>query len=322
MKDKGLLLVFISDYKENASVSKYKVKREGEEDLWFEGAQTNDAPVKYLLLRALEEGSPIRKIICIVSQKVEDKGYKEFQSMVSDHIGGSEELKAVYSGQPMDFHTVRYPEDEEKISDRAAQVYRQIAAEDCIGGENGARVYIDYTGGLRDINFLMTAIIRYLEYRGASCREIVYSSFNRDNREKNEICSLGCIYDMYQLLNGVQQFVDTGNAELLSSQEEAQNSRQNQGKTWRTEYFYGPFYDQLVMRDFKEFVERLKAGDQDMRDTYPLLEQSEADRFWKLKDYMKTPQEKKAVDRLIAFLKRHYGGVPREIIHPYTDKKM
>lgn len=183
----------------------------------------------------------------------------------------------------MDFHTVRYPEDEEKISDRAAQVYRQIAAEDCIGGENGARVYIDYTGGLRDINFLMTAIIRYLEYRGASCREIVYSSFNRDNREKNEICSLGCIYDMYQLLNGVQQFVDTGNAELLSSQEETQNSRQNQGKTWRTEYFYGPFYDQLVMRDFKEFVERLKAGYQDMRDTYPLLEQSEADRFRKLK---------------------------------------
>lgn len=88
MKDKGLLLVFISDYKENASVSKYKVKREGEEDLWFEGAQINDVPVKYLLLRALEEGSPIRKIIGIVSQKVEDKGYKEFQSMVNNHIGG------------------------------------------------------------------------------------------------------------------------------------------------------------------------------------------------------------------------------------------
>ncbi len=109
---------------------------------------------------------------------------------------------------------------------------------------------------------------------------------------------------------------------LEFSQEEAQKSRQNQGKTWRTEYFYGPFYDQLVMRDFKEFVERLKAGYQAMRDTYPLLEQSEADRFRKLKDYMKTPQEKKAVDRLIAFLKRYYGGVPRKIIHPYTGKKM
>lgn len=61
----------------------------------------------------------------------------------------------------------------------------------------------------------MTAIIRYLEYHGISCKEIVYSSFNKNDSEKNQIYSLNCIYSMYQLLNGVEQFVSTGNAELL-----------------------------------------------------------------------------------------------------------
>ena len=36
MEERGLLLLFISDYKKNASVSKYKVRREGSELLWFE----------------------------------------------------------------------------------------------------------------------------------------------------------------------------------------------------------------------------------------------------------------------------------------------
>ena len=82
MEERGLLLLFISDYKKNASVSKYKVRREGSEPLWFEGAQTNDAPVKYLLSKGLEDGNKIEKIICIVSQKVEKEGYEEFKSMI------------------------------------------------------------------------------------------------------------------------------------------------------------------------------------------------------------------------------------------------
>lgn len=438
MEERGLLLLFISDYKKNASVSKYKVRREGSEPLWFEGAQTNDAPVKYLLSKGLEDGNKIEKIICIVSQKVEKEGYEEFKSMVNGYIREKEVLNAAYGKQEPEYHKIEYPEDEAEISDRAAQVYRQIAAEDCIGGENRAKVYIDYTGGLRDINFLMTAIIRYLGYHGVTCKEIVYSSFNRDDKEKNEIYSLSCIYDMYQLLNGVEQFVNTGNADLLSAcycreddsstrdllkqivsfshamslcdvrdvdgimdrlcagldqfdageakgsffsvmfgdltslirkklyiekdgmysyprlirwcldnnmvqqaltlyiekmpeyycsqgllkfSEEVQKDKKNQGQTWRTEFFYGPFYDQFVMWDLKCFVGRLRDGHRAMQDVYPLIDQFTAKEFGKLKDYMNTPEEKKAVDRLVDFLKKHYGGVRRDIIYPYTGKR-
>lgn len=443
MEEKGLLLVFISDYKDGAKTGRYKGERGDGTQWWFEGAQTNDAPVKYLISKALEDHHKIEKIICIVSKKVRDKGFEEFQRMVNDYIHSSKELEAAYGGRQIDFCPVDYPESEDAISVRASEVYKKIAAADCIGGEDGAKIYIDYTGGLRDINFLMTAIIRYLEYHGVSCQEIVYSSYNRDDTDKNRIYSLRCIYDMYQLLNGVEQFVDTGNAELLQacyhdegdrdanelleqiirfshamslcdvgnvdktmdqlcqsldrfdakadkgsffsvmfgdltsiirkklyiergraysypqlirwcldnnmvqqaltlyvekmpefycnegivefSQEEEKykKNRKNPGMAWRTEFFYGPFYDQLVMPELKKFRERLKTGCEAMTKECPMTETLEAKKFRKLKTYMETEKEKAAIDLLVKYLEKYYkGGVPGNITMPYTGEKV
>ena len=293
------------------------------------------------------------------------------------------------------------------------------------------------------MNFLMTAIIRYLEYHGVSCEEIVYSSYDRDHPVNNKIYSLRCIYDMYQLLNGVEQFVDTGNAELLQScygdeeesgtkelleqivsfshamslcdvrnvdqimeklceslddfdakedkgsffsvmfgdltsiirrklyiekgrgysyprliqwcldnnmvqqaltlyiekmpefycsqgllqfsEEEAQKSKKNKkslGQSWRTEYFYGPFYDQFVMPELRRFNISLKEAYQALKNTYPLIESFGPRDFRKLKSYMKTQEEKKAVDRLTAFLGKSYGKTAVEIYYPDTGEKV
>lgn len=445
MGQRGLLLAFISEYRAGNKTEKYKVKREDGKEEWFEGTQTNDAPVKYLLSKALEDNNKIEKIICIVSQKVREEGYEEFKSMVNDYIQSREELKTAYEGQEITYQDIDYPESEDEISVRASEVYRKIAAADCIGGEDGAKIYIDYTGGLRDINFLMTAIIRYLEYHGVSCREIVYSSYNRDDKSKNKIYSLICIYDMYQLLNGVEQFIDTGNAELLEacyhheddadtkellkqivsfshamslcdvrdvdkimdglcvsldqfdakedkgsffsvmfgdltsiirkklyierggtysypkliqwcldnnmvqqaltlyiekmpefycnegilefSKEEAEKNKNKKslGQTWKTEFFYSSFYDQLIMPELKCFGSRLKSGYESMKGKYPaqfLPEQLEAREFLQLKAYMATEDEKKAVDRLVRFLKRTYERTLRDILLPYTGKRM
>jgi len=53
-----------------------------------------------------------------------------------------------------------------------------------------------------------------MEYRNIECRRIVYGNYQSD-RSKQEILSLDCVYDMFQLLNGVDQFMRTGNAERL-----------------------------------------------------------------------------------------------------------
>ncbi|MCI8837816.1 MAG: hypothetical protein HFG74_07095 [Hungatella sp.] len=218
MGKKGLLLVFISDYKEGNEPEEYRVHGdEGAASWQIEGTQTNDAPVKYLISKALKDDNKIEKIICMVSEKVREKGFEQFECMVNAYIQSSEELKTAYRGEKITFVPIGYPESKEDISDRAAEVYKEIASAGCIGGEYGAGIYIDYTGGLRDMNFLMTGIIRYLEYRGVSCEEIAYSYRDFKDKSKNRIYSLKCIYSMYQLLNGVAQFVDTGNAELLQT---------------------------------------------------------------------------------------------------------
>ena len=104
---------------------------------------------------------------------------------------------------------------------------------------------MDCTGGLRDTTFLMIMIIRYLEYHGMPCKEVVYSkmplrkkvqtavkvgnpvskesqsankeiqSVQKETQPAGEICQVNNVYRMFQLLNGVDQFTRTGNADLL-----------------------------------------------------------------------------------------------------------
>ena len=73
---------------------------------------------------------------------------------------------------------VHIPESEE----RYLYIYKKV--EEKLGlnmkpensGEKTERIiYIDYTGGLRDSSLFMIALIRYLEFRGIICKDIIYS---------------------------------------------------------------------------------------------------------------------------------------------------
>ena len=55
----------------------------------------------------------------------------------------------------------------------AAHIFRSIAEN---LSEEDKNIYIDYTGGMRDISFLMTAVIQFLEFSGHPCKKIVYSN--------------------------------------------------------------------------------------------------------------------------------------------------
>lgn len=217
MSRKGFLLLFLSQYrKENKEIKeeKYFVNDSDGQEIYFWGTQTNDAPVKYLIDQAAKNDVIIQKIACIVTDKVRNEGdYDQFQCMVNQYIQDDEHLKRFYQNQQIKYCEINYGDEIKEAENRAAYIYQQIISDKCFGNASDEYVYIDYTGGLRDISFLMTLIIRYLEYRRISCKKIVYSQKNTDS--PNRIYSMDYIYDMFQLLNGVDQFVRTGNAELL-----------------------------------------------------------------------------------------------------------
>lgn len=214
---KGILILFLSEYKKGDKLF-YKVEEStNDKTEGFQGIETNDAPVKYLLHCAKSNGDLIQKVIYIVTKKVKDKNNdKDFQNMVNQYIVNDEELRDVYQQVKIEFCPVDYSETIQKTPERAFQIYSQFS--NYLLTEENASVYIDYTGGLRDTSFLMTVIIRYMEYQDITCKKIVYS-----NKFDKMIYSIDCVYDMFQLLNGVDQFVRTGNAELLQECYEKEN---------------------------------------------------------------------------------------------------
>lgn len=201
------LILFLSEYKKTAEEIQYVIPQE---DGKVEGSQTNDAPVKYLLLRAAKEGNPINEIICIASDNVRkvkifenetalsrfEKYITEFNNSIVEQ-GASDELE------------IKVIEYAENTDININKMYSELCGM-FEGSDECQNVYIDYTGGLRDINFLMIMFVRYFEFNNINCKALVYSNY-----QKKAICEITNMYSIYQMINGVNQFVSTGNVDEL-----------------------------------------------------------------------------------------------------------
>lgn len=236
------LLLFLSDYKVGSEEADYRYVN-GE---IYKGKQTNDAPIECLLkmalaksagLEDLKSGSKLKfgqdkklYILCITSYKVmtgEGKtAWVNFQDTIrklqEKYIEKDEECKRNpveiipipydYRGEGDNY--TQFSEEEEDTNRMAQRIFGDISAKLT---ENGiSDVYVDYTGGMRDISFLMTTIVRYLEFEGINCQKIVYSQYSRDNSDYNRIRDITYIYEMFQMINGVNEFVTTGRANTLN----------------------------------------------------------------------------------------------------------
>lgn len=217
------LLLFLSDYKSNSR----------KEDYYYDGnkkpvtgMQTNDAPVKYLLEMALEKLELGKKlyILCITSYKVmkdsneyELNDHEEYQNLTmwqyfTTRIVNDEQCEAIpipYDYKEGETGFTKLSEEDEDTNQMAQRIFGEIS--DKLEENHISDVYVDYTGGLRDINFLMTTITRYLEFMGINCQKVVYSQF-----QNKKIYDITYIYEMFQMINGVNEFVTTGNATALN----------------------------------------------------------------------------------------------------------
>lgn len=236
MDYENVLLLFLSVYipkkKEDGTEKGYKYKYDnkenGKEEI-FNGRQTNEAPVNCLISLAEADAKihnrkkAFDKILCIGTKEVFEN--KAWEGKTTYQLF-EERLKAYCKKQNInsDFEICRIEynmKDEEKndptTERRAMYIYGQIS--DALNIKSPEKkktyVYVDYTGGFRDISFLMTSIIRYLEFADIECKKIVYSNLSKSDESKNRIYELNCIYDMYQMINGVSEFVSTGNAVQL-----------------------------------------------------------------------------------------------------------
>ena len=204
----GIIVFFLSpDNDKLAEPIEYYV--ENNKTLSFKGIQSTDASIQYLLWKAAHDEAPVNKIITIVSNEVKEKTWGDFQKRVKNWLS-EEKLRKDYEGRRIEFLPIEYDEILDDTFKLAGNVYRQLSKY-IFESDEKASVYLDYTGGFRDVSFLMVTIMRYLEYHEVPCKEVVYAHWKKPTR----ICSMNNIYEMFQLLNGVDQFTRTGNADLL-----------------------------------------------------------------------------------------------------------
>jgi len=119
-------------------------------------------------------------------------------------------------GGAIKFEKITYKETEEKynLEDLAKDIYNDVLK---IIRENTIKeVYIDYTGGLRDINYLIITIVRFLKFINVDCKEIIYSKQANKGVGKGRLYKLSYVQNIDDIVSAMSEFINTGNAYELS----------------------------------------------------------------------------------------------------------
>ena len=191
----------------------------GNEAPWVECIQTNEAPIKDVLLTL--NGQPLDAVFCLVSDKVggratgsdnvtvwEGKNSTASKSYTSEMNFFLEERLPSINKDPklqdvlrepltpdifrkVKFHEYKDDPSEESIHatvelESAIQKYMEHETDkngNALSMEN-CYIYADITGGKRTANMAISAALQLLQYGGAKLQRVVYSDFDRDRKAK------------------------------------------------------------------------------------------------------------------------------------------
>jgi len=211
-KSAGIILV-LSKYNARSILQDYTPQNE-EENI-YKGIQTNDAPVQYLIDEAFISGYDLKRVLCITTHEVETPNkegicaLERFTDLVKTYV------RSVWETD-IDVQNISYREGTEE-GKKYYNFYKDLNEK--TEGLNSA--YVDYTGGLRDTSFLMVVAIRFLEYKGIKCEKVIYSDYFS---EKKQLKDLKEIYGLFQMINGMNQFLESGTTRQLDDLFDAENT--------------------------------------------------------------------------------------------------
>ena len=197
---KNILLLFLSPVKPNDDIKFVNVAGAGVKN-------SNEPAVLYLA----QKNITLDKIFIFASEMI--------RQPVANYLEGGEPithlnffLKRLEEFLPgVETFIFNY---DEKISDDAklksvAEMANKI--QEFAGGEE-TFLHVDLTGGMRDINMMMLDLTRLLEYSGLKIGTLVYSDLG-----KKKVEELRNIYDLFQLIAGVEEFVNFGSVKALKN---------------------------------------------------------------------------------------------------------
>ena len=204
----NILLMFLSDIKfKNGEVQKTHYTNLDGEDTHA----TNESAVRYLLKNNSAE---LSKIFIIASKAVRENipdcpeeitHWEYFKKRVKKFLPDAENFITVHE----------YDEDSSGAENlkSVADVAKKI--QNFAARNNGEVIlHTDLTGGMRHINMMMLDIIRLLEYSGVKIGKIIYSNYNQQ-KKVGTVEEVKNIYDLFQLISGVEEFINFGSVKVL-----------------------------------------------------------------------------------------------------------
>ena len=209
-KNAGIFLV-LSAYNARSTCSDYNVVSDSstvsEDSCTYKGIQTNDAPVQHLIDEVYRSGYNLKKIVCITTPKVLDSSagdgisnYERFQNLAKKYA------ESVWNETGIEITNIVY--NNETDSPDYDKFYKDLNEE----SGNLDAFFVDYTGGLRDMSFLMVVAIRFLEFKNIECKKVIYSDFFSSPKK---IKCLDSVYNLFQMINGMNEFVSSGTTRQL-----------------------------------------------------------------------------------------------------------
>ena len=177
------IILYLSAYNEkNRALISYECPNGGS----VEGAQTNDAPVKYLLGKHPD----ISEILCLVTPEAEEKAWGHFQAVVQQ---ARSEARC---------RRISIPKGKDFAQDILPEVLSMT--------EKGDEIFLETTGGFRDAVMYLLLISRALSYAGVKTAGAVYSHFG-----DRKITDAMPIIRLFDLIGGMQEAASFGNVRTL-----------------------------------------------------------------------------------------------------------
>lgn len=206
---KNILLLFLSDVK----VIGGKISAARYENVKGESTQTtNESAFRYLLQKF-----PLDKIFIFASKKVrgEIKGYRDEDGKPQTHLAFTLARFKEFLPDADCYSVFDYDEDG---SDNDNLKFIAKMAEEVQNFAEGEEIilHVDLTGGMRHVNMMMLELTRLLEYSRMKVGKVLYSNY-KGKETPGTVEEIQNIYDLFQLIAGVEEFVNFGSVKALTS---------------------------------------------------------------------------------------------------------
>lgn len=167
------------------------------------GTQTNEAATKYLIKNLADNQERLDKVIAITSCEAKKDALEVFRK-------GIELFCADKYFMPEIITADTFSDENTALPDMTVfeNVLGYISTDDV--------VYFDVTGGRRTEADKMLLLMKLVKYKGICLKNTIYSQVVDYVNGTGEVCSHNDSYRYLDILDGVNQFVLTGNAAQLS----------------------------------------------------------------------------------------------------------